>query len=184
MIAILTTAGTALSNAKRKIKAVLFGKDDVREASESMPWGYDGNPINGVNGVYCNTTTVGSPVIVGYINNKQKAETGESRIFATNSSGTFKYNVWLRSDGTVLIGDSDTPASYTNFLTKFNELKTGFDLLRTEVNALVTSYNGHTHLYLPPPIPLAAIPTATPIPTGVPATATIDSSKATKIKTC
>jgi hypothetical protein len=118
---------------------------------------------------------VGVPIVIGYFNTQQKAATGESRIFATDSTGAFKYNVWLKSDGTVLIGESDNPASYNNFLVKFNELKTGFDTLRTEVNSMVTVFNAHVH-----PSSVAISPTVT---SQTPATATINSSKATKIKT-
>ena len=154
MIAIFTTAGTSISNFKRKVKALLFGKDDVREASESMPWGYDGNPISNVNGVYCNTTTVGSPVVIGYINNKQKAETGESRIFATDNSGAFKYNVWLRNDGTVLIGDSDNPSAYTNNLIKWTEFNSVIQAYLTSQNsAITTAISSLGGAYVAPPAP-------------------------------
>jgi hypothetical protein len=183
MIALARTAGSAIASGIRRVKTLVFGKSYTRNPTEIAPYGYDASPIDGINSLYCDTTVNGVTVTVGYVNTQQKAATGESRIFATDSTGDFKFNVWLKSDGTVLIGDSDTPASYTNFLTKFNELKTGFDLLRTEVNAMATTFNSHTHLYLPPPIPLAAIPTAPPVAPQVPATATIDASKATKIKT-
>jgi hypothetical protein len=34
----------------------------------------------------------------------------------------------------------------TNFAVKYTELKTAFDLLRTEVNNLITAYNSHVHI--------------------------------------
>ena len=168
-------AGSNIMNKLRKIKAIVFGKDDVREPNEVAPYGYDASPVNDIYAVYSNTNTIGVPIIIGYFNKQQKAQTGESRIFATDSTGVFKYNVWLRADGTVLIGDSDEPSDYTNFLVKFNELKTGFDTLRTEVNSMVTVFNAHVH-----PASVPVLITATP---QTSATATIDSSKATKIKT-
>lgn len=184
MIAIIRTKGANIAKGIRKITNLVFGNSDARESYDVSPYGYDAHPISDINGVYCNTSTIGQPVTIGYINKNQKAALGESRMYSTNSTGVVQYNVWLRSSGEVLIGASDNPASYTNFLTKFNELKIGFDLLRTEVNALVTSYNAHTHLYVPALVPApTTAPTLVPSTPAIPATATIDSSKATTIKT-
>lgn len=171
MIAQVKYTGSRILNLARLLKVLVFGKDDIREVSEASNWGVDSCPISNTNAVYVSTASNGVSFVVGYINTHQKAAEGETRFYSTNSSGTFKFNVWLRADGTVLIGDSDTPASYTNFLTKFNELKTGFDQLKSD-------FNSHTHMYTPGALP----PTPSAAPT-VPSTASIDSSKATKIKT-
>lgn len=175
-IALSTIKGSRISNLIRLIKAQIFGLDDLREINEAMPYGVDSCPVSNTNGVFVNTTSNGVSYVVGYVNKQQKATAGEMRIYSTNSSGVFKFNVWLKGDGTVLIGDSDTPASYTNFLTKFNELKTGFDTLKGDYNTFIANYNLHTHSN-------SGGTTTPPSPTGSPSTASIDSSKATKIKT-
>lgn len=179
MIAIFKHISSTIEAGKRMLKLNGYGNYDPRTASECAPSGTDSSPTEGMQAIYADTTNVSNPVIIGYINTKQLAAAGEHRIYATDANGVFKFNIWQRADGTVLIGSSDAPADYVNFLVKYNELKIGFDLLKTEVNAMVTIFNAHVHPGVTPGVG-ATLVSATP---ATPATATIDSSKATKIKT-
>lgn len=62
----------------------------------------------------------------------------------------------------------------TNFAVKYNELKTAFDLLRTELNNFITIFNAHIH-----PTPSGpSSPTATP---GTPATADMSAAQNTSV---
>ena len=70
----------------------------------------------------------------------------------------------------------------TNFAVKYTELKTAFDLLRTELNALITAYNAHIHVTT-----ATVAATATPgvisptVAQGVPATADMSAAQNTKV---
>jgi len=77
-----------------------------------------------------------------------------------------------------------------DFMARFNELKTGFDQLKSDFNTLVTTYSTHTHLVnvtvnniLPGPSTAsgtgAAVPTTSP---GTPSTASIDAAKIDEIE--
>lgn len=139
MIALARTAGTAIASGIRRVKTLVFGKSYTRNPTEIAPYGYDAAPIDGINSLYCDTTVNGVTVTVGYVNTQQKATTGESRIFATDSAGAFKFNVWLKSDGTVLIGDSDVPSAYTNNLIKWTEFNSVLQAYLTAQNAAITA---------------------------------------------
>jgi hypothetical protein len=67
----------------------------------------------------------------------------------------------------------------TNFAVKYTELKTAFDLLKTELNSFITIFNAHVHVVTTPDtINGTAAPTVTP---GVAATADIAASKNDKV---
>lgn len=125
--------------------AIINGRGDTKEAKEAGPFGMDSNPTNGKVALFQRSEVYGKYYVIGYLNTQQKSEVGETRLFATDADGNFKFNLWLRADGTVLIGDSDAPSEYANFATKFNELKTGFDALKADHNTLVSLYNAHVH---------------------------------------
>lgn len=67
----------------------------------------------------------------------------------------------------------------TNFAVKYTELKTAFDLLRTEVNALITIFNAHTHPYVDTPV--GASTTSPSLTPGTPATADMSASQNLKV---
>jgi hypothetical protein len=63
----------------------------------------------------------------------------------------------------------------TNFAVKYLEMKTAFDLLRTELNALITAYNAHTHPTAP------SGPVSTPSTPGTPAAADMSGAQNLKV---
>lgn len=147
MISVFKLISTSLDTAKQLIaKVTIFGKGDTKQPKELGSYGIDSRPIEDTRGVFASTTTFGKYYVLGYININRKAEVGEMRTFATDENGTFKYNIWQRADGTVLIGNSDVPADYTNFAVKYNELKSDIDALKATVNANATVFNTHTHI--------------------------------------
>lgn len=155
-------------------------------AEEYGPYGNDSRPSKDTTAIYATTIRDGDECIIGYLNNNRKSEIGEHRLFCTDEAGNFKFNVWLRADGTLLMGDSDIPAEYVNYAVMFNELKIEFDKFQQAFNQHVTVYNSHIH-----PI-LNALPAATPpgvvtssptLSTSTPSTAVIDNAKNIKIKT-
>ena len=117
-------------------------------------------------------------IIVGTQNYKigKSIDKGELFLYSV-VNGVVKSSILLNKDGELIFNEG------TDFAVKFNELKAGFDLLKTELNALVTAYSAHTHFVNAlPSIPPAGIPSQVAIPSGVPATATIDSSKVDTVK--
>ena len=60
----------------------------------------------------------------------------------------------------------------TNFAVKYTELKTAFDLLRTELNTFIALYNGHGH---------GGSGANPPVPSAIPATADMSGSQNLKV---
>lgn len=105
---------------------------------------------------------------------------GEREIYSS-SGGSKQATIYLKNDGTIVItGTSVEINGDADFAVAFDDLKTGFDTLKTQINTFITAYNGHAHAYLPGP--LASTNTATPLPAGVAATATIDGAKVPTVK--
>lgn len=165
MIALTKTAGSRVSKTYRILKVQVFGKSDVREGQQSAPYGLDNNPVDGGIAVYADTAINGQPVILGYINPNQLAAVGESRLYATDSDGVFKCNVWMQANGDILIGDSNAPAAYTEFFVKHTALNTALQTMLVTVNSNFTAL--YTLLGTPAP----------------PVTINIALAKTTKIKT-
>lgn len=140
---------------KRLIKSIRFGTKDGKQSFESMPYGVDSSPIDGMKAIYASTGTSGKSVVIGYINTNQVAEEGETRIFSSGGE------IWLRTDGTCEILGTG------NFLVKFNEMETAFNQLKNDFN---------THVHLDP------LSGALPPPT-TPSTANMSGAKAVNIKT-
>lgn len=118
----------------------------TRTGKQYGPPGFDGNPIEGMVALYTRTEVDGAEVFIGWLNRDCLSEPGEARVFSTDADGNFKFTMWLRADGTVLIGDSKIPAAYVNFAVKYNELKTEYDktklyltTLRTATGAIATA---------------------------------------------
>ncbi len=171
---IVKTISTDFDNVKRRIvKALRFGKDDTRTAKEAAPYGTDSNPIKGMYAVYAQTSNKKDRVIVGYLNKNQLAEIGEHRTYSTDEDGALKFWVWLKNDGTLELGGNE------NHLARFEELKTGFDQLVDDHNALLQEFKVHTH----PGVTVGAGVTGVPVSTSTPSTASIDDSKIDEIKT-
>jgi hypothetical protein len=180
MIKLLLVTQTTIDKLKRRIVKAWNGGNDTRTAVEASPYGVDSNPIKDMVALYVKSEVNGKESIVGYYNKQQLAEVGEARVYSTDSQGVFKFNIWLRADGKMLIGDSNNPSSYTNNAVQFNELKIEFNELKTKFNALVTAYNSHVHPYLNATTPAFTSPTTSQ---GMTSTANIDNAKNTKIKT-
>lgn len=106
------------------------------ETEQYGPHGTDSCPINSAVVALMPTQRNGDEAIIGVLNNQQKSALGEHRIYSTDSDGGFKFNVWCRADGTLLIGDSDVPGDYTDNLTNFSPLKSEYDKTKNYILAL------------------------------------------------
>jgi len=166
---------TAIKEGKRLIKILRFGRDDVQDIRESMPFGFDGNPTKDLVALYGSTTEKGKPVIIGYINKNQIADIGESRMYSTNADGAEQFYLHLKNDGTAEFGGN------ADFLARFNELKSGFDELKSDFNSHIVDWNAFATAYAPgSPTTLGTPATAT---TSSSSSASIDSAKIEEIKT-
>jgi hypothetical protein len=101
---ILKVAGTSFDTFKRLVVKAWNGKSDVRTAIEASSYGIDSNPVKDMVAIYTKTELDGNEYIIGYLNKNRLAEIGETRLFSTDSTGTLKTFVWLKSDGTMQLG--------------------------------------------------------------------------------
>lgn len=127
---------------RRRIKALVNGRSDVREPYESLPFGVDGVPPEGWRALYAETSEQGRNVVIGYINQNQLSilNAGENHVYSTDASGeNIAAFIKFLNNGTMeVLGTGD-------FFVRFNELQTGFNQLRSDFNTHVTNYNGHIH---------------------------------------
>lgn len=178
-----TILSAMVSSGKRLLNINGRGSNDPRTPAECPDFGIDSVPFKGSRGYYASTSTFTTPdLIIGYENTQVKAEAGETRVYSTDNTGAFKYNVWVRNDGTVFIGDSDVPSDYTKNLTQYQALETAFNELKGKHNDLVNAFNAHMH----PTAGTGAPSTPTAIPGSIPAipsSANITPAKIDHIKT-
>lgn len=180
MLILANVISVAIANTRRLIKARVFSR--TREVQQALPYGIDSAPINTSIAAFADTADTGAAVVIGYVYKDAIAAAGESRLYSTNSSGAFQFQVHLKANGEVLIGTSSSDAAYTNFLAKYNGLETAFNELKGKHNDLVIAFNSHMH----PTAATGSPSIPTPIPGSIPAipsAADITTAKATKIKT-
>lgn len=138
-------------------------KSDVRTSTQAAPFGIDSRPPKGMIAVFSQTDEKGRSVVVGYINKNLVADVGETRLFSVNASGILQTYVWLKKDGVIELGGNN------RHMARFEELKAGFDQLRTDFNTFLTHVHGGSG--------------TPPTPPQTPSTASVDNSKINNIKT-
>jgi hypothetical protein len=125
------------------IKILRYGKSDVQEVNESMPYGLDSNPIADMIAVYSETSELGEKVIVGYLNKKQLAQPGEMRIYSTSTSGALKTFIWLKADGTMQLG------GIVDNSVRYRPLNAGLQAEATAINAELTKIAAALNAIIP-----------------------------------
>lgn len=136
-----------LKNGTRFIKVLRFGKSDVQTPREIAPFGVDSSPIKDMVAIYSETSERGKSVIVGYINPKQVAQPGETRLFSLNFLGEEAATVYLTKNGNIeLNGNSDNLVKFT----PLNNSVNGFtSQLQTELLAISTAIATLGGTYVP-----------------------------------
>lgn len=161
----------------RVVQAKVYGNYGNMRPIQASPFGFDSNPLPSTVGVYSNTTVNGMGVMVGYLGVSNVADKGESRMYATDTSGGVVGYVYLKNNGELhLLGDSNWAVKYTELATQFNELKGKF-------NDLVGKWNAFCNSYTPGSPTTVGTPTTLASSTATPSTADITQSKNTRIKT-
>lgn len=85
-----------IEKGKRILKVFQYG---AKTADECAPFGIDANPIKDMKAVYLETSNDSESVIVGYLNDKQIAASGEVRLYSLDSQSTEKTYIWLKNNG-------------------------------------------------------------------------------------
>lgn len=156
---------------QRVLKVLRLGKSDVQTAIAAAPFGVDSVPIKDTVAVYAQTSDKETKVLIGYLNKNSKAGDGELRLFSVDANGIEKTFLWLKSSGDLELNGATYNA------VRFQQLQTGFDQLKTELNALITAYNTHQHTSTAP-----TLPTVGNTSPGVAATASIATAKSDTVK--
>ncbi len=139
-----------IEKGKRILKVEQFG---AKTAFESLPFGIDSNPVKGMTAIYAETSNDSESLIIGYINENQLAELGETRLFSVDENKSLKSFIWLKNDGKIELNGSD----YSS--TRFEPLNTALnaekDLINIELNKIAVAINAIVPgSYTPVPINL------------------------------
>ena len=155
-----------IKNALREIQTEIY-PSYIKSSRQVLPPGIDAVPIEGDQGIIIVLEeSMGKTVAIGVYPDPQ-AESGEVRIYSRDDDGVLQAYSLHKKNGILELNGN------TDFAVAFNDLKSGFDSLKSDFNTFVTTiYNLHTHISAGP-----GNPTAVPIPTGSISTASIDASK-------
>lgn len=154
MITLVRIQEAVVNAGKRILKARVFGKNDIRTATEVMPYGVDSQPIDNAQAIYTCTTAQGVNMIIGYVNTKQQAAKGEFRTYSTDATGNVMAYTWLKNNGDLLLNGSDDNA------VRYSELEKAFNKLKSDHNTLAQKWDAFCTAYVP----------GSPTTTGSPAT--------------
>ena len=144
---------------------IATGEASASKGETAQVYGMPGliaNPPTGIKGV---RFKIGSlDIIIGALNYQVPlpADPGETKVYSTDADGAEQATAILKPDGTMEInGNAD-------FAVAFNDLKSGFDTLKSDFNTFLTHVHGGSG--------------TPPVPPAVPSTASVDASKISTIK--
>ena len=157
---------TAIVKGLLKVKVLGLGSSDVKTVFNLLPFGIDSNPSKDYRAIYADTGINGEKVLLGVLNKQILAEAGEIRIFS-EIEGEIATFIHLKKNGKIELGGD------SNFIAKFNELKTGFDQLKGDLNSHIQNYNSHVH----PGVTAGGASTAVTVSTSTESEADIDEAK-------
>lgn len=174
---LVNVISNAIEEGLRKIKVRRLGNFDIQTPRQATPFGIDSAPMDKMVAVYCETNKKGKPVILGYLNKSLLAANGEIRVFAIKSDGTLSTSIWLKNDGTMEIGGN------ANHMARFEELKEGYDQLKTDLNDMKSKWNAFVAAYVPGSPSVTGLPATLAGQDSPASTASIDAAKIDEIKT-
>lgn len=186
----------------RMLEVQISDPDDVQSVQLFSPSGDDSNPPVGSTVAIINVSQAYKVVVAANDNIEPSMDVGEKKLYSS-ANGSIMAFINLKNDGdielqssggatakllnngdielessggatTKLLNDGNVEVNgNTDNAVAFNDLKTGFDLLVTELNTFISQYNLHTHN--------AIVGTPILFP-GVPAIADVDASEISTIK--
>lgn len=177
MTTITRTLQTLVQRGRLFITVRKKGLSDTVEAANITPFGFESNPIKDMVAIYSDTETLGDSVILGYVNKNLAAQLGESRMFSTDADGNLKMFVWCKNDGKLQLGGT------AHHLATFEDLKSGFDTLKSDLNDMKSKWNAFCAAYVPGSPSVTGLPATLGSQTSPASTASIDSSKIDRITT-
>jgi len=118
---------------KNFIKVLRMGRNDVQTAYQSSGWGIDSKPVKNTLAIHVKTANKSESVVIGYINQSDKTNEGETRIYATNDAGVEVFSIYLKNNGTVEIGGN------TDNAVKHAALNTSLQQFVLDVNTQLTT---------------------------------------------
>lgn len=129
---------------KRILKVLGFS---LSTADECLPFGDDGCPLPNMLAIYCKTSNIGEPIVIGYINKKQLASPGEKRIYSMNPDGSLSAYIWMKANNVIeLNGNSDNVVRYQSLATGLNNQD---NLINTELGKIAAAITGLGGSYVP-----------------------------------
>ena len=120
-------------------KLLKSGRNDVQEVITASVPGVDSVPTKDTRALYETTDISGENFVIGFLVKDRKAKEGEIRLFATDAQTAEQIYLWLKNNGEIHFGGN------AGNLTRYQELETAFNELKSKVNALITNYNTHIH---------------------------------------
>ena len=140
MITLSKLKGVAIEQGQRILKVLQYGP---KTANECGPFGLDSSPLENYTAIYAETANVGESLIIGYIQKKQLANPGESRLFSLDSNGVLKAEIFCKSDGTIILnGGGFNSVRYENLNSELQQLKTDMNTELLKVQTAITTLGG------------------------------------------
>jgi hypothetical protein len=136
MIRIGKIINTTIEKSKLIVKILGLGSSDVKTIYNVAPFGIDGNTTDKYKCVYSETGVGGERVLLGIINSRVLAESGELHLFSEKSNGTDSFRIKLMTNETCEIGGN------ANFAVRYNELKSEYDKTVLYLTSLKTASLG------------------------------------------
>ena len=120
------------------IKVLRFGTSDIVTANQCAPAGIDSKPIQNKVAIYATTSNKSEAVIIGYINDSDKTDEGEIRIFSVDANGNEKTYIYLKKDGIIeFAGNTDNLVRYLPLNTAVTSLNLELGKIAAVLNSIV-----------------------------------------------
>ena len=131
---------TTLNKAFSTFFKVLLSQENPKEVENVQNWGFDSKPPKGERGLLLTTDNNKTSAIVGYILRSEETEIGETRMYATDSSGNVLGDVKLNNDSEfVILGGSDYAVQHTPLKTGLNNQDTAINTELTKLSVTISA---------------------------------------------
>lgn len=130
---------SAITKGKLIVKVLGIGSKDVQTVYNIAPFGIDSNPVAGMRAIWAKTDNLEDRILLGILFEKATAESGETIVYSTNSSGIIQGKIYLKKNGDIEInGNADNAVRYSKLDDKLQSFKTD---INTELGKIATAIN-------------------------------------------